>query len=321
MKLRPLFLISPRETGLASALQRQGRIADVYFSRSKRPSIPIAETTALVTDSLTRLKSTAHQDEQFRIFNDTWQQLMATLDNWYKTNRDRLTPTERLMIDADMRHELFEPAVGFIHKQIWAYQQTNSVNPEFPSRCEKFFNTILDGYKRFQFFMEQGLGNHKHFASKLFGMAVSSVQNDLKNKNISLTIENQHHLKATKSLLFDFSVYTIFTNILQNAVKYTPDGGKIKVSFTIEPQETYSTLNFTVEDTGIGINPAEAQIVLRGKRGLNAIQSSISGTGYGLKRVYKILSMANSTLNIESPLRPNVQHPGTRITCKIPTRK
>lgn len=44
----------------------------------------------------------------------------------------------------------------------------------------------------------------------------------------------------------------LFTNLIENALQYTPDGGKVKVS--IQKNDTF--VNIIVEDTGIGI-PAD----------------------------------------------------------------
>ena len=99
----------------------------------------------------------------------------------------------------------------------------------------------------------------------------------------------------------------VVTNLIGNAVKFTPDGGRITLSIRrIEPQsgpndEDFCTLEITVTDTGIGI-PKEQQ----GKLFASFVQvdSSIArkfgGTGLGLAISKKIVELMNGEIRIES---------------------
>ena len=67
------------------------------------------------------------------------------------------------------------------------------------------------------------------------------------------------------------------TNVVQNAIKYTPRGGHINVSMTNDERE----VAITVTDTGPGIRSSERENVLRsGVRGSAAAETE--GTGHGL---------------------------------------
>jgi PAS domain S-box-containing protein len=99
----------------------------------------------------------------------------------------------------------------------------------------------------------------------------------------------------------------VITNLIGNAVKFTPENGKITLSIRkIEPQsgpedDESCTLEITVTDTGIGI-PKEQQ----GKLFASFVQvdSSIArkfgGTGLGLAISKKIVELMNGGIRIES---------------------
>ena len=99
----------------------------------------------------------------------------------------------------------------------------------------------------------------------------------------------------------------VITNLLGNAIKFTPENGKITLSIRrIEPQsvpknEDFCILEITVTDTGIGI-PKEQQ----GKLFASFVQvdSSVArkfgGTGLGLAISKKIVELMNGEIRIES---------------------
>jgi len=73
-------------------------------------------------------------------------------------------------------------------------------------------------------------------------------------------------------------------NLIDNAVKYTPDGGRVTISLSdARINSARSSVEVAIADTGIGILPAEKdKIFHRFFRGSNAIQSKPDGSGLGL---------------------------------------
>jgi signal transduction histidine kinase len=74
-------------------------------------------------------------------------------------------------------------------------------------------------------------------------------------------------------------------NLVDNAIRYTPAGGKIVVSLTNEP----NGYRFTVCDNGPGIPPAERAAVLRRFHRLN--HQDQPGSGLGLSIVSRIAEL------------------------------
>ena len=93
----------------------------------------------------------------------------------------------------------------------------------------------------------------------------------------------------------------VFVNILDNAFKYTEQGGKITVFAEVIPPETEdgskSTLRVFVEDTGCGISKEELPKVRK-----KFYKSNISsrGSGIGLAVVDEIVKMHGGTMDIKS---------------------
>ena len=106
------------------------------------------------------------------------------------------------------------------------------------------------------------------------------------------------------TLIQDASVYgseeglrSIITNLISNAIKYTPRGGRI----TLRLFESKDQIVFEISDTGIGIPKAEQERVFREFfRASNAKTASKTGTGLGLAIVKAAVEQHSGTINVES---------------------
>jgi PAS domain S-box-containing protein len=100
-------------------------------------------------------------------------------------------------------------------------------------------------------------------------------------------------------------------NLLTNAVKFTPEGGRVD----IQARRKGTDLVFTIADTGVGI-PEEEQdrLFTRFFRSSVATRMAIQGTGLGLVIVKRIVEEHGGTISIDSA--PEV---GTTVTVTIPT--
>jgi signal transduction histidine kinase len=89
----------------------------------------------------------------------------------------------------------------------------------------------------------------------------------------------------------------LWTNLISNAIKYTPEGGQVKVSLS----SANNHLVGAVRDTGIGIPEEEIPLIFedfyRAKAGKAFTQM---GTGLGLSIVRRILDTYGGTIRVES---------------------
>lgn len=118
---------------------------------------------------------------------------------------------------------------------------------------------------------------------------------EIERKNINLTTDLANDLPQvnTDRLI----VREIFTNLLANAVKYTPVSGSIHIKLFTKGND----LIFRIKDTGYGI-PANAQsrIFTKFFRASNANQVETSGTGLGLYLIKILAEMINGELWFKS---------------------
>jgi two-component system OmpR family sensor kinase len=99
-------------------------------------------------------------------------------------------------------------------------------------------------------------------------------------------------------------------NLVENAIKYTPRGGKVELSLGVGPE----TAVIDVSDTGIGIEPADAERIFDPFVRLDAARSrDTGGAGLGLAIARSIVVAHGGTLSVES--RPGS---GSRFTIRLP---
>jgi two-component system, OmpR family, phosphate regulon sensor histidine kinase PhoR len=92
-------------------------------------------------------------------------------------------------------------------------------------------------------------------------------------------------------------LHSAFSNLLSNAVRYTPIGGRIEVSW----QATAEGARFAVADTGYGIPPEHLpRITERFYRVSTSRSRETGGTGLGLSIVKHVLQLHQARLEIES---------------------
>ncbi|TJW67316.1 MAG: HAMP domain-containing histidine kinase, partial [Mesorhizobium sp.] len=106
------------------------------------------------------------------------------------------------------------------------------------------------------------------------------------------------------------AVQQILINLVSNAIKFTPDGGKVVVG----AKRVGSRLHFWVSDTGIGI--AEEDFVNLGKPFMqiqNDYTRRFEGTGLGLSLVKGLVALHDGTMSIES-----MPGEGTTVTISLP---
>jgi two-component system heavy metal sensor histidine kinase CusS len=126
-------------------------------------------------------------------------------------------------------------------------------------------------------------------------------------RNITVSCTGSAALHADR-LLFRRAM----TNILSNALRYTPPGGEIRISVSTLPDHAVA---IAIRDTGIGIAPQDLpKIFNRFHRGDNAKSLDAEGTGLGLAIVKSIIDMHDGKIDITSVLSQ-----GTTVTLIFPS--
>ena len=92
----------------------------------------------------------------------------------------------------------------------------------------------------------------------------------------------------------------ILSNLIDNALKYTPAGGEVDIDVELGDVEQ-TTLQICIRDTGMGIPPQDLEkLFTRHYRGVQA-QGSIAGTGLGLAIAKELVDRINGKIEAISP--------------------
>lgn len=133
--------------------------------------------------------------------------------------------------------------------------------------------------------------------SVVVGKIVQDLQNQAKLKNIILSTEISPSLP--KVLADPLLINEVLNNLINNAINYTKDGGRITISAKLDGE----TVTTTVQDTGIGI-PKEAIPNLFAKffRVSGTLVPGSKGTGLGLYISKSIIEKHGGKIWVESEL-------------------
>jgi signal transduction histidine kinase len=105
----------------------------------------------------------------------------------------------------------------------------------------------------------------------------------------------------------------VLTNLISNAVKYSPDGSTVQVRVSCNSYE----VSLEVSDTGIGIDGKDVEKVFDEFYRTSAARSvTPEGTGLGLSIVKSIVEAHGGTVELESQLGV-----GTKFTVRLPASK
>ena len=110
----------------------------------------------------------------------------------------------------------------------------------------------------------------------------------------------------------------ITTNIIGNALKYTPEGGSVNYIIEEKPcgRPGYSNYVFTVQDTGIGMSPEFVEHIFdEFSRENTSTVSKIQGTGLGMSIVKQLTDLMGGSIDIRSE-----KGRGTTISVTIPMK-
>ncbi|MGN0639225.1 MAG: response regulator [Huintestinicola sp.] len=143
-------------------------------------------------------------------------------------------------------------------------------------------------------------------------LSMTSAQINKHRHELSVNISDVIHEEVIGDSL---RIQKVFTNLMSNAVKYTPDGGKIRFSITEKPsgQAKVGCYEFIFEDNGIGMSEEFMEKIFEPfSRAVDGRVNKIQGTGLGMPISRNIVRMMGGDIKVESRL--NV---GSRFTVTI----
>jgi len=126
-------------------------------------------------------------------------------------------------------------------------------------------------------------------------------------QNISLKLEAPNH---TYNVFGNAqTLEMLFSNLIQNAIKYTHKGGSVQIS--LEEEDNY--VKADVKDSGIGISEEKIPLIFEQFYRIKD-KTLVEGSGLGLSIVQKIVELHQGVINVSSK-----EGKGTKFTVKLPS--
>jgi len=245
-----------------------------------------------------------------RTFNDMAGQLETTLDN------QRRSEQMRREFVANVSHELRTPITS-----IRSYAETLVDSDSMPEDMEKgFLRVILNESDRMKNIVQDLLTLSRFDAGSYeFSFQRFSFEDSVREVHNAMLLEaKNHHHQFTLSFKSEIPrimgdstrVEQVLMNMISNAIKYTADGGRIRVTAGSENGIVWAS----VRDNGVGIPAADVDRVFERFYRVDKARSRESGgTGLGLSIALEIVSRHNGKLDIQSR-----RGSGTTITLVLP---
>ncbi len=220
---------------------------------------------------------------------------------------------------ANVSHELRTPITN-----IRSYTETLIEAPDIPDEMEEnFLKVILSESDRMTKIVQDLLSLSKFDAgSESLVMEPFDMAKSVQDVCSAITIEAAKHGHTMTLHCADglppvngdrSRIEQVIVNVISNAVKYTPDGGKIDVSVT----HGGGFVRLAVQDNGIGIPKEDLpRIFERFYRVDKARSRASGGTGLGLSIAQEIVRLHGGEISIDSDYGK-----GTLVTVSLPAAK
>lgn len=181
------------------------------------------------------------------------------------------------------------------------------------NRLTGLLNDLLDLAK-----LETGkidLNCFTYDVSEIIKETVISLDGLLKNKNISIHTDfiQKNHADLDKNLIIQ-----VLTNLISNAIKFSPVEGNITVSTEVASQDNRSCLKISVEDEGQGIAKNELESIFNPFIQGGRLKDKPEGTGLGLSICKEIMGLHHGEIWAESP--PAGKTAGSVFTIMLPIK-
>ncbi|MCU7940021.1 MAG: HAMP domain-containing histidine kinase [gamma proteobacterium symbiont of Bathyaustriella thionipta] len=215
---------------------------------------------------------------------------------------------------ANMSHELRTPMHGILS---YANMGVKKIEKSTPEKNLKYFNNIKISGERLLTLLNDLLDLSKLESGKMELNYTSVSLNSIAEKCVAEQQARMNELNQKivympdnitgKGIFDDVKIGQVITNFLSNAIKFTPEGGKIE--FTISQSDIYieklkknvAALLFSVKDYGKGLPEGGCQLIFdKFEQGVDSAGGASKGTGLGLPISKEIIELHSGKIWAEN---------------------
>ncbi len=240
---------------------------------------------------------------------------IGTLCNTINHMAEELASTEKMKNEfiSSVSHELRTPLTA-----IKGWGETVAMSTDDPILVQKGMEVIVGEASRLSGLVEDLLDFSRMQNGKLtyhmkpcdvvaeMAEAVLTLTNSAKEKKVTLDFTEPEKFPIVVG--DGDRLQQVFVNLLDNALKYTPEGGSIVVGMKHQDDK----IQIMVSDTGSGIAPEDLEHI---KQKFYKGKDAVRGSGIGLAIADEIVLSHGGTLEIASTLRV-----GTTVTVTLPIK-
>jgi PAS domain S-box-containing protein len=231
-------------------------------------------------------------------------------------SQQKLAEEMRTQFVMTATHELRTPLAN-----IKAYSESLALYEDIdPEEQKHFFNTIHSEATRLARFVDEllnvsqmeagslSLATHETDISRLLEEVMLHLQPEIERKKIHF--EQRLPAKIPRLCIDKDKMTASLVNLVGNAVKYTPDEGKVRLEVELSTTE----MLIHVEDTGFGISPEDqAHLFDKFFRSSDERVQAITGSGLGLAFTQEVARLHGGRIAVHSELNK-----GSRFTMTLP---
>lgn len=222
---------------------------------------------------------------------------------------------------SQMSHEIRTPMNAVIGMANLAYEEKDiAIKNEYIKKIDSsshfllgIINDILDMSR-----IESGkfeLHNSWYFVTDILNSCINMLEPEMKKKNIKFIYPSFDRIGNVEFYVDSLRCQQIYMNLLNNALKFTPEGGTIEMKFkNVSHDDNISNDSITIRDTGYGMSEEFLKRIFNPfEQEENIYTNQVQGTGLGLVLVKKILDAMGGRIEVKSELGK-----GSEFTFTIP---